>query len=123
MSVKKSSAGFIATKSEWAKRLNNTATSDYLVAFDNAECLIEYWALRVPDTQGPHDRDEAYILIAGNGDFNMNGEERAVEVGDMIFVPAGTPHRFTRFSTDLAMWIVFFGPHHEEFKQWRGKEY
>ena len=30
--------------------------------------------------------------------------------GDVLFVPAGTVHRFEDFSADFATWIVFYGP-------------
>ncbi|MBI3897152.1 MAG: cupin domain-containing protein [Gammaproteobacteria bacterium] len=110
MNPTKSPAGYIATKHEWAQRLAATPKPDWLVAFDNTDCLVEYWAPRDPDTQEPHDRDEVYVIIAGDADFDMNGQRRAVVDGDLIFVPAGMPHRFVRFSADLAMWVVFFGP-------------
>jgi uncharacterized protein YjlB len=32
----------------------------------------------------------------------------AAEQGDALFVAAGTPHRFHRFSEDFATWVVFF---------------
>ena len=101
--------GYIATQSEWARRLASTHGPDWLIAFENAGCLIEYWAPRIPDTQNPHDRDEVYVITAGDADFDMDGNVRSVTAGDLIFVPAGIPHRFVSFSADLAMWIVFFG--------------
>src|SRR5687768_3069118 len=111
MNKKKSSEGYIGTKNEWAQRLAAVHKPDWLVAFDNTDCLVEYWAPRVPDTQEPHDRDEVYVIIEGDADFDMNGQLRSVTAGDLIFVPAGMRHRFVRFSADLAMWVVFFGPH------------
>jgi mannose-6-phosphate isomerase-like protein (cupin superfamily) len=30
--------------------------------------------------------------------------------GDVLFVPAGEEHRFERFSDDLILWAVFWGP-------------
>ena len=62
------------------------------------------------DLQEPHDRDEYYFVIRGNGDF-INGEVRhSFETGDITFVPAHQPHRFVDFSDDLAVWVVFYGP-------------
>jgi mannose-6-phosphate isomerase-like protein (cupin superfamily) len=102
-------SGYIATQSEWARRLAATQGPDWLIAFESAGCLIEYWTPRHPDTQEPHDRDEVYVITAGHADFAMNGSVRSVTSGDLIFVPAGIAHRFVGFSADLAMWVVFFG--------------
>lgn len=107
-------SGYFGLMSEWAPRVAQP-NPEYLISFNNGDCLIEYWTPRAEDTQLPHDRDEVYVLIAGSSDFEMGGERRAVKAGDLIFVPAGVPHRFLSFSDDLAMWIVFFGKRHEGF--------
>ena len=106
--------GYFGFMREWAPRVA-TPHPEYLISFNNGDCLIEYWAPRAEDTQEPHDRDESYVLIAGSADFIMGDEQRAVKAGDLIFVPAGMRHRFLNFSSDLAMWIVFFGKRHEGF--------
>jgi hypothetical protein len=31
------------------------------------------------------------------------------EAGDLLFVAAGTEHQFETCSTDLAVWVVFYG--------------
>ena len=104
--------GYIGTQAEWSARVA-ADKSDWLIALENRGCLVEYWALRFPDTQEPHDRDEVYVIVEGEGEFDMNGERRPIGAGDLIFVPAGMPHRFTRYSDNLAMWIVFFGPQYD----------
>ena len=48
-------------------------------------------------------------MTNGHADFDMDGSVRSVTAGDLIFVPAGVPHRFVRFSAAIAMWVVFFG--------------
>jgi mannose-6-phosphate isomerase-like protein (cupin superfamily) len=103
--------GFHATVSEWAARVTAPHT-EFSTAFNNGDCSIEYWAPRDQDTQKPHDRDEVYVIISGSAHFSMNNELREVKAGDLIFVPAGAPHRFESFSNDLAMWIAFFGERH-----------
>ena len=78
------------------------------------------------DPQTPHDRDELYFVTAGTGvlmraaeavpfedDTRLTApsEERVSFVaGDVLFVPAGTVHRFEDTSADFATWIVFYGP-------------
>ena len=62
------------------------------------------------DPQGPHKRDEIYVVAAGTGAF-LRGEERTdCKPGDLLFVPAGVEHRFEAFSADFSTWVVFFGP-------------
>jgi len=68
------------------------------------------YAPREADKQGPHKQDELYIIVSGNGRFVKNGEERAFQQHDVIFVEAGADHRFTDFSEDFATWVVFWGP-------------
>jgi len=79
-----------------------------------------------PDPQTPHDRDEMYFIVSGHGLFMrardvmpigddvslpVAGEERArFKAGDVLFVPAGTEHRFEEMSEDFGCWIVFYGP-------------
>nr|WP_315207636.1 cupin domain-containing protein [uncultured Albidiferax sp.] len=109
MDTHSATQGYFGIGTEWSEKVKAHA-SDYLVALQNSGCLIEYWAPREVDTQEPHDQDEVYVITAGTADFDMNGQLRSVVSGDLIFVPAGMPHRFVRFSPDLAMWIVFFGP-------------
>jgi mannose-6-phosphate isomerase-like protein (cupin superfamily) len=106
--------GYFGFNAEWLKR-TAAPNAEYLIAFNNGDCLIEYWTPRDKDDQLPHDRDEVYVLTAGHSDFVMYDEQRKVKSGDLIFVPAGAPHRFINFSDDLAMWIVFFGKRHEGF--------
>jgi mannose-6-phosphate isomerase-like protein (cupin superfamily) len=86
---------------------------EYLIAFNNGDCLIEYWTPRDADDQKTHDRDEVYVLTGGESDFILGDEQRAVKSGDIIFVPAGMPRCFINFSNDLAMWIVFFAKRHK----------
>jgi mannose-6-phosphate isomerase-like protein (cupin superfamily) len=61
------------------------------------------------DPQGPHKRDEIYVVATGTGTF-VRGEERTdFKPGDLLFVPAGVEHRFEAFSADFSTWVVFFG--------------
>jgi len=62
------------------------------------------------DDQTPHDQDEVYVVLSGSGTFVRDGERRAFGPGDLIFVPAGMPHRFEDFTKEFAVWVVFYGP-------------
>ena len=63
-----------------------------------------------PNQQTPHAQDEIYVIISGRGVLFHGGKSDAFEAGDLLFVAAGTEHRFEEFSEDLAVWVIFYGP-------------
>ena len=72
--------------------------------------LVEVYAPRGVDPQQPHTRDEVYVVISGTDLFLNGTDRRRFEPGDLLFVPAGCPHRFEDFSDDFATWVMFYGP-------------
>ena len=63
-----------------------------------------------PDRQQPHDLDEVYVVLEGNGVLEIEGRPVSLEEGQAIFVAAGADHRFTAYE-QLALLVVFNGPH------------
>jgi mannose-6-phosphate isomerase-like protein (cupin superfamily) len=83
---------------------------EFVQLFRHGTLEVEYYKPNVIDRQRPHTRDEAYVIIAGSGEF-VNGDARhAFEAGEVLFVPAGVVHRFENFTTDFATWVFFYGP-------------
>jgi mannose-6-phosphate isomerase-like protein (cupin superfamily) len=62
------------------------------------------------DPQKPHRRDEVYLVARGLGTFFDGHDRHEVMAGSFIFVAAGQPHRFEDFSSDFAVWVLFYGP-------------
>ncbi|HKJ94324.1 MAG TPA: cupin domain-containing protein [Gammaproteobacteria bacterium] len=79
--------------------------------FDRGDVRVELYAPRGRDEQRPHERDELYVVVAGEGRFRCAGAEVRFAPGDLLFVPAGMEHRFEEFGDDLVLWVVLFGPH------------
>lgn len=80
----------------------------FLTLLENGEMYIEIYQPKKVDLQKPHDQDEIYVVISGNGIFYNNGERRPFKAGDIIFVPAGIEHRFEDFTGDFKTWVIFY---------------
>src|SRR5690349_23460627 len=61
-----------------------------------------------PDRQQPHDEDEVYVVLDGNGVLEVEGKATSLSEGMALFVPAGAEHRFTAYE-QLALLVVFNG--------------
>jgi len=59
------------------------------------------------DPQSPHSEDEAYIVMAGRAVIDVDGEDRPVGPGSVVFVAAQVPHRFHSISRRLEVLVVF----------------
>lgn len=100
---------------ELLARLPLPATPDwpdgvrFVEAFAKGGLEMELYAPRGVDRQTPHARDELYIVVAGSAALDIAGVEQACAVGDALFVPARTPHRFANISDDFATWAIFWG--------------
>jgi mannose-6-phosphate isomerase-like protein (cupin superfamily) len=78
--------------------------------FSHGSLVVELYTPVGRDPQKPHTRDEVYFVARGTG-FFFDGEQRhSVRAGSFLFVPAGQIHRFEDFSSDFAVWVVFYGP-------------
>lgn len=91
-------------------RLPGEGGKRFASVLEHGSLLVEIYAPRGTDPQQPHTRDELYIIMRGSGVF-LNGHVRQwFSSGDLLFVPAGRPHRFEAFTDDLVTWVVFYGP-------------
>jgi mannose-6-phosphate isomerase-like protein (cupin superfamily) len=91
-------------------RLPGPAGERFVQLFRHGSLEVELYAPRGTDPQSPHRRDELYVVVQGSGEFLNGGERGPFEAGDLLFVPAGVEHRFEIFTSDLVVWVVFYGP-------------
>ncbi len=59
-----------------------------------------------PDRQQPHDDDEVYVVLEGNGVLEVEGEGVELRQGHAVFVPAGASHRFIGYE-HLSVLVIF----------------
>ena len=79
------------------------------LAFDTGDVELRFYAPGGVDNQVPHDRDELYFVARGTGIFERESERVAFGPGDVLFAAAGEHHRFVDFSSDLTVWVLFYG--------------
>jgi mannose-6-phosphate isomerase-like protein (cupin superfamily) len=93
-------------------------SADYLSLMRHGSLHIEIYRPQEKDRQTVHDLDEIYVVISGSGYFVRDQDRQPFEVGEILFVPAGTAHKFEEFTEDFATWIFFFGPEGGERDTW-----
>lgn len=84
--------------------------NEFLELFNHGSLAVEVYKPNLVDKQSPHDRDEIYVVISGSGEFINGKDTQTFGSGDVLFVPAGTEHRFNNFTNDFSTWVFFYGP-------------
>ncbi|TDR20369.1 cupin domain-containing protein [Marinicella litoralis] len=82
----------------------------FVELFKHGSLVVEMYQPVNVDLQQPHNRDELYVVVSGSGWFVNGASRHPFEAGEVLFVPAGTEHRFEQFSDDFATWVIFYGP-------------
>ncbi|HEY7785558.1 MAG TPA: cupin domain-containing protein [Pyrinomonadaceae bacterium] len=82
----------------------------FITIFSHCSLLVEIYAPRGTDPQGPHTRDEIYFVATGSGEFVCGDTRQTFGPTDLLFAAAGVVHRFENFTDDLAVWVIFYGP-------------
>jgi mannose-6-phosphate isomerase-like protein (cupin superfamily) len=63
-----------------------------------------------PDRQQPHEDDELYVVLDGQGTLEVEGTPTPLGEGQALFVEAGADHRFTAYE-GLSVLVIFTRPH------------
>jgi mannose-6-phosphate isomerase-like protein (cupin superfamily) len=95
---------------EIASRLPGPSGERSAVAFEHGTLTVKVYAPRGTDPQQPHSQDELYVVAQGTGFFAHGDRRDRFGPEDVLFAPAGLPHRFEEFSDDLLVWVMFYGP-------------
>jgi mannose-6-phosphate isomerase-like protein (cupin superfamily) len=92
------------------RKLEEAGGQRWVTMFKHGALELEYYRPLEHDPQQPHTRDEVYFIISGTGWFVCGDDEQRFGPGEVLYVPAGVPHRFAEFSEDFATWAIFSGP-------------
>lgn len=57
--------------------------------------------------KNPHNEDELYYVVSGNGKVRVGDETHSVEAGDLVYVEAGLEHDFFAIEETIVALIVF----------------
>jgi mannose-6-phosphate isomerase-like protein (cupin superfamily) len=59
-----------------------------------------------PDRQAPHEDDEVYVVIEGNGILTVDGKPVELRERHAVYVPAGVEHVFSAYE-HLSLLVIF----------------
>jgi mannose-6-phosphate isomerase-like protein (cupin superfamily) len=84
------------------------AGGGYEVVHESASLEIGVYVLVAPepDRQQPHEDDEVYVVLEGNGVLQVEDAQVPVREGSAVFVEAGAEHRFSAYE-HLSVLVIF----------------
>ena len=59
------------------------------------------------DLQHPHNADEVYLVLRGEGTLRVEGEDHPVRTGSVVSVDRGREHRFVDIDDELEVLVMF----------------
>lgn len=97
----------------YIKKLQDKNTTNYFHTFMNRSTLAVGLLLLKPghiDSQLPHDTDEVYYILAGDGYLRIRNKDYTVKPNKIFFVKKNTIHYFHGNKKELHAIYFFGGP-------------
>ncbi|MFZ8937713.1 MAG: cupin domain-containing protein [Nitrosopumilaceae archaeon] len=97
--------------SKYIEKIKNS--NEYFHTFINKQSLAAGILVLQPgeeDTQEPHQSDEVYFIIKGNGFLKIKNKDYPVEQNKMYFVGKEIEHYFHGNTKELIVLYFFGGP-------------
>jgi mannose-6-phosphate isomerase-like protein (cupin superfamily) len=88
-------------------------SDNYFHTFINRETLAVGVLVLQPgeeDSQAPHDSDEVYYVVKGDGFLKINKKDYQISAGKMYFVQKDIEHCFFGNTKELIVLYFFGGP-------------
>ncbi len=70
-------------------------------------CGVYFLPAGSKDMQSYHDDDELYVVLEGHARMRLDGNERAIGPGSVLYVGAETGHQFFEIDEDMTLLVVF----------------
>lgn len=70
-------------------------------------CGVYFLAAGSTDMQSHHDDDEVYLVLSGRARMRLDGAERDVGPGSLLYVSASTEHSFFEIQEDMTLLVIF----------------
>jgi len=96
---------------EYIRKINSG--NSYFNTFLNKDTLAAGVLILKPgeeDTQEPHDSDEVYYIIEGDGFLKIKNKDYVIKKGKAFFVPRNVEHFFFGNKIKLKVLYFFGGP-------------
>ncbi|MGH7562478.1 MAG: cupin domain-containing protein [Gemmatimonadales bacterium] len=101
-------------------RLPGPSGERFVSLWKRGSLTVELYAPRDHDPQSPHRHDEVYVVFRGEGTFRRGTTRYPFRSGDVLFAAAYEDHAFEDFTSDLAVWVIFYGPEGGELPSFAG---
>ena len=89
---------------------NNNSYFDTFINKDSLAAGVLVLKPGEEDTQTPHDSDEVYYVISGNGFLKIKDKDYLVSKGKLFFVAKDVEHCFHGNTKELQVLYFFGGP-------------
>ena len=89
-------------------------SKSYYQTFINRESLAAGMLCLKPgeeDTQSPHESDEIYYVVRGDGFLNIGGKDYPISEAKVYFVGKNIEHKFYGNKKELVVLYFFGGPY------------
>jgi len=96
---------------DYIRKINSNTS--YFNTFLNKETLAAGILILKPgeeDTQLPHESDEMYYILEGDGCLKIKNKDYSIKKGKAFFVPKNTEHFFFGNKKKLMVLYFFGGP-------------
>lgn len=70
-------------------------------------CAVYRLPAGARDMQAPHLEDEVYFVVSGRARLRIDGQEREVTAGNILYVRATSEHSFFAIEEDLTLIAIF----------------
>jgi hypothetical protein len=77
--------------------------------FSRSSIEVEHYSPKDYRSSNAAYPDELYLIARGHRMLFDGVQTHEIKPGSFNFVAAGQVHRFESFSSDLAVWVVFYG--------------